>query len=158
MRSLETDPARLATVRRRAEDAIMRFVFVVGLAMLSGWNFGRTPCGAAIIGPDNPTITLEGSCPGTLRVTWQSATPDRWAVLWFSRSLGNFTLYAGICEGTELGLGSQGLRVVRIFRTGIDGRGTLAGRATSHACGGYVQVMENGTPPCPLSNVVHIPQ
>ncbi len=103
-------------------------------------------------------ISIDGDCPGAVQLRWEGATPDRWAVLWFSQSLGNFTLYAGVCEGTVLGLGSQGLRIAKLFRTGADGRGTLVGRTTSHACGGYLQVMENGSPPCPLSNVVQIPQ
>lgn len=113
---------------------------------------------AAMSGPDNPTISVEGACPGILHVRWEGARPDRWAALMFSRNLGRFRLPGGFCEGTETGLGTQGIRVAKFFVTGADGQGELSGRATPYACGGYLQMVEYGSPPCPLSNVVQIPQ
>lgn len=84
-------------------------------------------------GPDNLAIAVEGDCPGRITVRWEGATPDRRAGLWFSRSQGSFTL-PGPCAGTVLGLGSNGLRLAKIFQSGPDGGGVMAGRVPSLAC------------------------
>lgn len=103
-------------------------------------------------------ISIEGACPGTLHVRWEGASPNQRAALMFSQNLGQYRLPAGVCEGTVIGLGTQGLHVVRFFVTGPDGEGELSGRATPHACGGYLQMIEYPSLPCLLSNVVQIPE
>lgn len=108
-------------------------------------------------GPDNLAIAVEGDCPGRITVRWEGATPDRWAGLWFSRSQGSFTL-PGPCAGTVLGLGPNGLRLARVFQSGPEGEGVMAGRAPSYACGGYLQMIVQDGNPCTTSNVVQIPQ
>jgi len=103
-------------------------------------------------------ISIEGACPGTLHVRWEGARPNQRAALMFSQNLGRFRLPGGFCEGTETGLGTQGIRVAKFFVTGAEGQGELSGRVTLYACGGYLQMVEYGSPPCPLSNVVQIPE
>jgi len=104
-------------------------------------------------------LTLEGECPGHVVVQWEGATPDRPAAIAFSRREGQVTLPAGPCEGTVLGLSSaHHFGVVRVFRTGPEGRGQLTGRAHLTACGGYLQMIVMDGNPCATSNVVQIPQ
>ncbi len=70
---------------------------------------------------------------------------------------GGYTLQ-GACAGTTLGLGSSGLRLVKVFATGADGEGRLTGVAPPFACGGYLQMVVADGNPCTTSNVVQIPQ
>jgi len=112
----------------------------------------------AIDGPDNLTITLEGTCPGRVVLRYEGAIPDRWAALAFSREEGEFLLPGGPCWGTLLGLSSSGFAVLRTFRTGSDGGGQLVGRAAAWTCGGFLQLVVQDSRPCQTSNVVQIPQ
>ncbi len=102
-------------------------------------------------------ISIDGDCPGRIALRWEGATPQRGAGLWFSRNLGGYTLQ-GACAGTTLGLGSSGLRLVKVFATGADGEGRLTGVAPPFACGGYLQMVVADGNPCTTSNVVQIPQ
>jgi len=120
---------------------------------------GALACLGAVRGVQaQVVISLEGACPGTLHVRWEGASPNQRAALMFSQNLGQYRLPAGVCEGTVIGLGTQGLHVVRFFVTGPDGEGELSGRATPHACGGYLQMIEYPSLPCLLSNVAQIPE
>ncbi len=102
-------------------------------------------------------ISLEGACPGAMRLRWEGATPDQWAGLIYSDERGNFTLNQP-GGGTVTGLGTRGLRLVWLFRTGAAGQGAATGRAASPSCGGFLQrVVQDGNP-CTTSNVVQIPQ
>ncbi len=109
-------------------------------------------------GPDSLVIGVHGQCPGRIVVNWEGAAPNEWAGLWFSQSRGEVTLPQGPCGHTVLGLGTSGLRLVRIFRSGPDGAGELGGRAPTAACGGFVQMIVQDGIPCTTSNVVQIPQ
>lgn len=113
-------------------------------------------CGAVCYEDARPFIALEGNCPGRLRLTWQDTAPNHWAGLCYSDVAGRFTLPAGPCGGTVLGLGSRNLRLVEAFNTGPDGRGSLVGFATEPFCIGYVQIIVTDGP-CHTSNVVRVP-
>ncbi len=126
------------------------------IGCLSG-SAHATGVGAFLASPDNPTISLEGQCPGQLTMRWDGATPDRPAGLCFAFNTGNYTL-PGTCQGTVLGLGSHQLQLVTSFRTGPEGSGSLAGPVPRRACGGYLQMIVVQGFPCPTSNVVQIPQ
>lgn len=102
-------------------------------------------------------ISLEGACPGAMRLRWEGATPDQWAGLIYSDERGNFTLNQP-CGGTVTGLGTRGLRLVWLFRTGASGVGAATGRAASPSCGGFLQMVVQDGNPCTTSNVVQIPQ
>ncbi len=108
-------------------------------------------------GPDSLSIALAGSCPGRVTMHWEGAMPDSLAGLLFSRSRGNYTMNEP-CPGTVLGLGTSGLRLVRYFRTGLNGAGELSGTASPLACGGYLQMVVADGLPCTTSNVAQIPQ
>lgn len=132
------------------------FALLLGAALLG--TAASAQC-AVSVGPDNVNITIQGECPGQLVVRWEGATPDRPAAIAFSRREGHFTLPAGPCHGTVLGLSSgHGFRDVRDFRTGSKGRGRLTGQAHLAACGGYLQMIVADGLPCTTSNVVQIPQ
>lgn len=102
-------------------------------------------------------ISIEGDCPGAMRFRWEGATPDQWAGLIYSDERGNFTLNQP-CGGTVTGLGTRGLRLVWLFRTGAAGQGAATGRAASPSCGGSLQMVVQDGNPCTTSNVVQIPQ
>jgi len=108
-------------------------------------------------GPDTFVLSLSGICPGRLTVAWEGAPADRWMAIAFARQRGNVILSTP-CGGTQLGLGSTGLRLVALIRTGPEGAGRVHGEARSEDCGGYVQLIAYGPRPCPTSNVVQIPQ
>lgn len=106
-----------------------------------------------------PVISIEGDCPGRVTFRWEGAAPNQTAALAYSHATGNFVLPGPPCDGTRLGLGSSGIRLVRTFRTGPEGRGQIVGRAAAFACGGYVQIIVlEGNRPCPISNVVQVPE
>ena len=128
-----------------------RMLFIVALAAFA--------VGAANGAHAQVILTLEGACPGPLAIQWSGATPDHPAAIAFSRREGQFTLPAGPCQGTVLGLSNgHGFRAVRVFRTGPDGRGQLTGRGHLAACGGYLQMIVMDGNPCAISNVVQIPE
>lgn len=102
-------------------------------------------------------ISIDGACPGAMRLRWEGATPDQWAGLIYSDERGNFTLNQP-CGGTVTGLGTRGLRLVWLFRTGASGEGAATGRAASPSCGGFLQMVVQDGNPCTTSNVVQIPQ
>ncbi len=112
--------------------------------------------GAASGAAAQVVITLDGSCPGVVRFRWDGASPDQWAGLIYSDERGNFTLNQP-CGGTMTGLGTRGLRLVWLFRTGAGGEGTASGRAAAPSCGGFLQLVVQDGNPCTTSNVVQIP-
>ena len=123
---------------------------IAGLAVLSVF------AGSAFA---QPVISIDGSCPTRLTFRWEEALPDHTGALIYSHATGNFLLPGPPCDGTRLGLGSSGIRLVRTFRTGPEGSGQMVGRAAAFACGGYLQVIiVEGNRPCTTSNVVQIPQ
>lgn len=99
-------------------------------------------------------LSIAGQCPGTLTVSWSGATPSVTQGIVFALNTGAFVIPTGPCQGTALGLGTQGLRLVNTISTG-SGSGSVNGAAGTGACGGYLQLVE--VPSCDTSNVAQIP-
>ncbi len=99
-------------------------------------------------------LSVGGQCPGTVSVRWSGATPSRQQAIVFAATTGSFRIPSGPCQGTQLGLGSQGLRLVNTVGTG-NGSGQVNGSAGTGACGGRLQLVE--LPSCNTSNVGQIP-
>lgn len=102
-------------------------------------------------------ISIEGGCPGQVRVSWEGATPDRWMALLYADMTGGYVL-PHWCDGTRTGLSTRGLRLVAVLRSGAQGRGARAGQARTEFCGGSLQMIVKDGYPCTTSNVVQIPQ
>jgi hypothetical protein len=103
------------------------------------------------------SLQADGTCPGTVTVEWDGATPNRQAGLVFSARQGSFTISGGPCDGTQLGLGTNQLQLVRTLSTGATGSGRLSGNAGAGACGGFLQLVVADGSPCTTSNVAQIP-
>lgn len=103
--------------------------------------------------PSAYTLSLSGQCPGLVRVEWSGAEPDRRQGILFAFDVGNYTLPTGPCEGTELGLGASGLRLMAVISTGA-GSGAVSG-ATGSQCQGYAQLITISS--CATSNVARVP-
>ncbi len=101
------------------------------------------------------TLTATGVCPGLVTVTWENATPSSTVALIYARNTGSFVIPFGPCQGTVLGLGSQGIRLVSTFPSGSNGSGSRSGQSQSGACLGYMQMHD--LPGCNLTNVVQHP-
>ncbi len=103
-------------------------------------------------------LTLTGSCPGQIGISWSGATPRIQQGILFARGTGQQVIPPGNpCAGTQLGLNANGLMLVDppgFFSTGNSGSGTINGQAPSGACGGYLQLIQGGS--CVLSNVARI--
>ena len=99
-------------------------------------------------------LSVGGTCPGTATVAWSGATPNKQQAIVFAATAGNFVIPNGPCQGTMLGLSSQGLRLVNTIGTG-SGSGQVSGPAGTAACGGKLQLVE--LPSCNTSNVGTIP-
>lgn len=104
------------------------------------------------------TCAASGVCPGTVRIDWSGAEPNRQQGLLFAMSQGNQAIPNGNpCAGTTLGLSGNHLMLVTppgFFGSGT-GSGQFSGRAAPAACHGYVQLITGGT--CALSNVAQLP-
>ncbi len=98
--------------------------------------------------------SVTGQCPGTVRVAWTGATPNRQQGIVFGNSQGSTTIPNGACQGTQLGIQGQ-VRLVNIVGTG-SGSGSVNGPAGTSACGHFIQLVESGS--CNTSTVAQIPQ
>lgn len=103
--------------------------------------------------PSAYTVALSGTCPGRVRLEWSGAEPDRRQGILFAFETGNYTIPTGLCHGTELGLGTNNLRLYHVLGTG-SGSGAINGN-TGYQCGGYVQLIT--VPSCATSNVAQVP-
>ncbi|MCC6908217.1 MAG: hypothetical protein IT430_09785, partial [Phycisphaerales bacterium] len=101
------------------------------------------------------SLTVSGTCPGTVNVAWAGAQPNKQQGIAFAANTGSYTIPGGPCQGTQLGLGTQQLRLVNTVPTG-NGSGNVNGNASSGACGGYLQLVTISSP-CETSNVDQIP-
>jgi len=99
-------------------------------------------------------LSLEGICPGTVRIGWAGADVNRSQAILFARCQGAFTIQSGPCAGTQLGLGADHLQLYSTIGTG-NGAGSVHAATRSGACGGYVQLIQ--THSCATSNVAQIP-
>ena len=100
-------------------------------------------------------LGVRGACPGQVTVDWTGAPPDTTLGLVFANNTGSFVIPGGVCAGTELGLGSQNIRLVNTFPSGSEGSGNRSGNAGTPACGGHLQLVS--APGCETSTVGQIP-
>ncbi len=97
-------------------------------------------------------LSREGACPGRVTATVRGATPDGQVGLIYARNTGNFTIPpAQPCAGTQLGLGSQAIRLVATTRADGNGVAVFSGNAPAPSCGGHLQAIDVRT--CSTSNV-----
>jgi hypothetical protein len=101
------------------------------------------------------TLTVTGSCPGTVNVAWSGATPNKQQGIVFASSTGNLVIPSGPCQGTQLGLSAQNIQLVNTIPTG-NGAGNVNGQTNQGACSGHLQLVTVNTP-CETSNVDDIP-
>ncbi len=101
------------------------------------------------------SIDYNGSCPGSVSVDASGATAGGSVALVFAANTGNYIIPGGFtCGGTQLGLGSAGIRLVQVRTADGNGDVTFSGSAPVGACGGYVQAIDVST--CETSNVEQI--
>jgi len=98
------------------------------------------------------TLSVTGACPGPVTVDITGATPFSQVVVAWSVSTGSFTIPAGGCAGTTLGLGSP--NVLTILVTDVLGSASLAANAPAAACGLYLQAVDLGN--CTTGNIVQV--
>lgn len=133
------------------------------------WNSTRFGNGADVTAartrfvlgpPGGILISLQGSCPGTMRLSWSGAPAGRPAGIAIATGQGNFTIPGGACAGTQTGLNNtlSLLTPPGVFNTGPNGSGSFSGNAGPNACGRFIQmlVVGPGAPPCGTSNVLQI--
>ncbi|GEM_PF-1278643 len=101
------------------------------------------------------TCEITGTCPGNIQVNWAGAQPSETQGIVFASNTGSFTINSGACAGTQLGLGTRNLQLVRTISTG-SGSGSIGRAVNSGACGGFVQLVTVGSP-CEASTVGQIP-
>ncbi len=100
------------------------------------------------------TCSITGTCPGTVRLSWSGAQPNRNQGILFARNTGNYTIQSGPCQGTQLGLGTNQLQLYNTIGTG-SGAGSVNAQAGQGACRGFVQLIQ--VPGCQTSNVAQVP-
>jgi hypothetical protein len=101
-------------------------------------------------------LLLLGSCPGTVEVYLEGASPFGTIVILTSSSAGTMTIPVGPCAGVPLGLSPRGARALTY--TAADSRGTFFRGGLSLAgpiCGQAFQVLDQAT--CRVSNVAFMP-
>jgi len=104
-------------------------------------------------GSNTYTCSVSGTCPGTVTVHWNNATPNRQQGIVFGNTLGQTTIPNGPCQGTVLGVAGN-VRLVNTIGTG-SGSGQVNGTAGTAACGHRLQLVEAGS--CNTSTVGTIP-
>lgn len=102
-------------------------------------------------------LSLGGTCPGQISVTWNGATPGRPMGVLFARNTGTFVVASGPCAGTRLGLGAAQLQLAARISTGPDGSGRANASVSGGACGGHLQLVVADGSPCATSNVAQLP-
>ncbi|MFG0329348.1 MAG: hypothetical protein ACF8PN_05550 [Phycisphaerales bacterium] len=102
---------------------------------------------------DRMSLTVNGTCPGEMAAYVTDAPPNSRVALLYANNEGNATMY-GLCPGLVLGL-DRSVRVVDVQDTNANGEVGFGGRASSRACGGYLQAWDYNE--CLLSNVVPLP-
>ncbi len=127
------------------------------LQTISVPNLASNNWGAEFAFGGTPTFTLStsGSCPGQVTITWRNAMPNTNLALVFAKNTGSFAIPSGPCQGTILGLGTQGIRLVNTFPSGPNGTGSRSANAGTSSCRAYLQMVE--VPGCNLTNVAQIP-
>jgi len=102
-------------------------------------------------------LRVDGACPGQITVSWSGATPGRPMAIVHANTTGSFVIPGGPCGGTQLGLGSAGIRVAYQGATGPNGSGDRSSRIGTGVCRHYLQMVVVSGSPCETSNVAQIP-
>lgn len=131
--------------------------FAILAAAILLFSSHRAALARSFFGPDDLTIAIEGECPGAITLRWAGATPNRHMGIAFALETGTYIIPTP-CGGTQLGLGTRGLRLVAVVQTRRDGQGFVTGAAAPDSCGGFLQSVVMDGNPCTASNVVQIPQ
>lgn len=108
-------------------------------------------------GPPPFVVRVDGQCPGGVVFSWTGAPPNQQMAILFAYSTGSFVIPGGPCGGTQLGLGSAGLRVVHSGNTGPDGVGEVRGEVPQCGCGRFLEMVVADGSPCTTSGAVQIP-
>lgn len=102
-----------------------------------------------------PTLTIEGDCPGELRVQADGMHHREEVRLYFSPERGSYTFPPfHQCYGVEVGLSVRRLYYLGSVRADDFGTAVWSGSAGSAACGGFLQAMDRL---CAITNVAQIP-
>ncbi len=101
-------------------------------------------------------LTIAGSCPGEMTISWGGAPRGKRQAIIYSTGLGH-ALVGGPCGAMASGLASVHL-IRPAFPTGA-GCGQVRGTASAQACGKYIQLvsLSDSYYPCEMSRVVKIP-
>jgi len=99
-------------------------------------------------------LRMSGQCPGGMGIEVTGATPNGIIAILIGFRTGSFVIPGGPCQGTALGLGPQGLRVVARPRADQNGQVLISRNAGTAVCGKYLQAVDGGT--CATTNVVQI--
>lgn len=125
--------------------SLLQSLTITGLAS-NNWGAEFPMAGGGV------SLSREGECPGRITATVRGATPDGQVGLIYARNTGNFTIPPGQpCAGTQLGLGSQAIRLVATARADGNGVAVFSGNAPAPTCGGHIQAIDVRT--CSTSNV-----
>lgn len=109
-------------------------------------------------GPRSLHIVVEGACGGPTMLSWSNARPATYLIGLYARNTGTVRIPGGhTCSGTQLGLGSRGLREVFRVITDGSGSGSVQGHLSARACPGVFQAVAGSVGPCQVSNVVETP-
>ncbi len=101
-------------------------------------------------------LSLAGSCPGAVVLSWADGTPGRLQALLIADERRNTSIPFGFpCAGTRIGI-SVRLRIVDPpgYFGNQGGSGSIAGTLPPSMCARYLQLIEGGT--CQTSNVIRI--
>ncbi len=120
----------------------------------TGGAYSLTLAGCSFGNAGGYFCSISGTCPGTVTLRWSGAQPNRQQGIVFASNTGNYTIPGGPCQGTQLGLGTQNLRLYNTIPTG-NGSGSVNAQAGTAACRGYVQLIQ--VPGCQTSNVAQVP-
>ena len=105
----------------------------------------------------DPFLEVFATCPegGPISVSWRGASADGTVGLVYADDVGAFMIPpTHPCAGTQLGLGSGGIRLVFQGDAGPDGSRTIEGVAPASVCGGWLQLVDAST--CKTSGVTAI--
>lgn len=96
-----------------------------------------------------PSLTLSGSCPGTVQVVMTGFTPGGRVAVLLGDDVGATAIPVGVCTGTELDL--QAPSLLRVLTADPLGQASLSGQPPAARCGAVVQAVDLTT--CAVSPV-----
>ncbi len=103
-------------------------------------------------GPPAVSLSIAGSCPGSMTLTVETALPDQDVVLFLGRNPGTFVITGGGCVGTELDLSPA--KIFRTVTTDANGTASVTSTLQDRFCGKYLQGIDRM---CAKSNLLQIP-